>query len=741
MIYINVTNSFKTRAKTGIQRVVRELGWRLHGNYGCQLIVLHDGYFHGLQAGEELLGFLDAKEVKPSTRLEWTDFKAGDIFFDIDASWGDDCRIDQLWRYLKKRQCILVKMHHDAVPILYPEYSSANTVYRFSENFSAALQYMDYWICISQVVEQDLHRIVESVGAVGVASTVCSLGSDIRIVEQARPPAAFVDAVPKRFMLSVGTVEPRKNYELVLDVFDALTADPAYSDVHCVIVGKSGWNNQGLIDRMNGHAANGQTLHWLSGIPDAELEWLYQHADVCLCLSHYEGFGLPVIEALSRGLPVICTKDSAMDEVANGAAIAVSLDADSVVACVKDFFNSENTGVVDGYRAVSWDESAASIHQFLDGSADDSLFKTLVHQAVFISVRPASLYQSLRSVEQYMAFIDEAIVLTSDAQLEAMQLALQDLTIKVVLISESQLGLNDLPADHQMRNSLLRRHLYAQEMIDDNFIACDDDFQAIAAVDHSVFIREGRHQAHYFYDSGKQWLGALKPTSFDIGVWRTAEILDEGGFDTRLYNAHQPQIINKKMALDILRRTQHLGADEWSSYFNMAKHLKPDAFDDVLYRSGGWPGQGATWLPSQCPSDLLFFNDLPESGDPAAEAQAWRAQVLESMARRAAIAPGLPHCIAASQTLRFTESEMTFYTGEDLCIPFFSDRTLDALTYAFCGRSIELRAPLPNFLHVPIASDMAGAHMDVRVAAVIAGREKTASLRVHVVDGSTMAKH
>lgn len=733
MIYVNATNSFHTRAKTGIQRAVRELGSRLGIDPGYRLVVLHEGSFHVLQGDDEMDAFMEGQSFAPRHPIDLDTIHAGDVFFDVDASWGDPCQIAPLWQFLKRRKCIMVKMHYDAVPLLFPQYSHENTVYRYIENFAAALRYMDYWICNSRAVERDLHRLVREMDMGGVKTFVCPLGADISVAEQPRPPARFANGAPGRYIICVGTIEPRKNHELVLDAFEALIEAPEFSDIHLVLVGKSGWNNQHVIEKITRHPEADRRLHWLAGIPDTELEWLYEHAKLCLCLSHYEGFGLPVIEALSRGVPVMCTRDSAMDEVAEGAAIGVPLERDAVVAALKDFFRSGGKPVPSNYQVPSWDAAAQRLRAIFADILDTRALATPPRQVVYISIRPDSLRKSLLSMQQYLPFIEEAVILTSDAQFETMREALQSLRLRTTLLSEQQIGLDVLPEDHQKRNTLLRHRLYAHDAVEDNFIACDDDYRAIRPVDPAVFMEAGRHKGHYFHEDGQEWLGAFpEPTSFDEGMWKTTDFLRASGFDTRLYNAHQPQIINKQLALVVFERTQGLGCDEWSCYFNMAKHLKPGLFEDVVYRTGGWPERGAGWCPSHRPIDLLFFNDPPDEIDAITAAREWMAELDATMADANSIRPGLPHLVIEAGRMRFTESEITCPAGHTLCIPVVSDHDVDCIRYDFLGHRIELTGGIPNFLHVPVPADAAGQSFETKALATLSGIAQAAALQVRV---------
>ena len=114
-------------------------------------------------------------------------------------------------------------------------------------------------------------------------------------------------------MLTPGTIEPRKNQALVLDVFDRL-AD-RLSDIHLVLVGRAGWGIDDFVERLQSHPSLGSRVHWMQGASDATLSALYAAAEVVVVPSLFEGYGLPVVEALSHGTPVLCSAGGALAEV------------------------------------------------------------------------------------------------------------------------------------------------------------------------------------------------------------------------------------------------------------------------------------------------------------------------------------------------------------------------------------------------------------------------------------------
>ena len=127
--------------------------------------------------------------------------------------------------------------------------------------------------------------------------------------------------LPERFVLSVGTIEPRKNLPTL---FEALAAprEPGLETWPLVIAGKPGWLYEPILRRIADLNLQ-DSIHLTGFFPDDDLPALYSAATVLAMPSRYEGFGLPVLEAMACGTPVICSNTSSLPEVAGDAALLV----------------------------------------------------------------------------------------------------------------------------------------------------------------------------------------------------------------------------------------------------------------------------------------------------------------------------------------------------------------------------------------------------------------------------------
>lgn len=127
--------------------------------------------------------------------------------------------------------------------------------------------------------------------------------------------------LPENYFLMVSTIEPRKNHRKLLEAYSQLSADQK-NKMHLVIVGQEGWGNVN-VRAVIGDLGLKSHVHHLSGISDAELDRIYQNCAFLAMPSLYEGFGIPIVEAMSYGKPVLTSNISSMPEVAGEAGLLV----------------------------------------------------------------------------------------------------------------------------------------------------------------------------------------------------------------------------------------------------------------------------------------------------------------------------------------------------------------------------------------------------------------------------------
>lgn len=219
---------------------------------------------------------------------------------------------------------------HDLIFLRYPEYYSFFDRKIHQWKFKKAAETCDLIIAISQQTADDIVRYLGvSAEKIRVVYQGCHQAFKIRRSDQELQAVAARFSLPEKFILSVGTVEPRKN---LLNVLKAITG----TGIPIVIIGKKQktyWKKlQKLIDR-NGLA---DQVILPEHVSMEDLAAIYQLADTMVYASQFEGFGIPVIEALFSGTPVITSNRSSLPEAGGEAVLYVDpLNADDIRAKIR----------------------------------------------------------------------------------------------------------------------------------------------------------------------------------------------------------------------------------------------------------------------------------------------------------------------------------------------------------------------------------------------------------------------
>ncbi|MGB4342384.1 MAG: glycosyltransferase family 1 protein [Moraxellaceae bacterium] len=208
---------------------------------------------------------------------------------------------------------------HDLSFINYPESQPRGRVDYLLRELPKTLRQADKIITPSELIRQELIGQL-SVPPDQVVAT--SLGASVdfqpRGDDQCRSVLSNLGLKYRSYLLFVGTIEPRKNVSLLLDAWMSMPV-LLRQRFPLVIAGAAGWCSDILLRRLEAMAMTGGILY-LSYVSEPELPFLYSGARAFIYPSIYEGFGLPVLEAMASGTPVICTENTAMAEFSLGVA-------------------------------------------------------------------------------------------------------------------------------------------------------------------------------------------------------------------------------------------------------------------------------------------------------------------------------------------------------------------------------------------------------------------------------------
>ena len=222
----------------------------------------------------------------------------------------------------KYRDIPVIATIHDAIPLSGKEWFKP--VHRI---YHMALKRSMYWP--DHVITVSHHSKSEIVRELGIPERMVSVVHNGVAKQWFRKPTTDeVNSIrrkyglPKKYVVSVGTIQPRKNFEFLIKAFRCLHEDTR-RDHALVIVGKPGSNSEHICAQFKKEEKSG-SFRWLNYVEEAELQLVVAGATAMAFPSLAEGFGIPIIESFAAGTPVIASNRTSMPEVAGDAAILAS---------------------------------------------------------------------------------------------------------------------------------------------------------------------------------------------------------------------------------------------------------------------------------------------------------------------------------------------------------------------------------------------------------------------------------
>lgn len=234
--------------------------------------------------------------------------QAGDQLVLLDSSWHSD--FFPFAEQLKREGVGIVSVIYDLIPLTHPQFYDTRLVQVFTEWFNWITQTADGYVAISATVRDQVHEEVQR--RLGPAKTdrlwfdYFHLGSELDLREataEVEPRLARLFKTQEPVFLMVSTIEPRKNHDYLLDAFERAWASG--SSARLCIAGRIGWKCDALLARVRNHAELNKRLFMFNDLSDTSLEHAYSHASALVFPSWVEGFGLPLVEAMQRGLPAM----------------------------------------------------------------------------------------------------------------------------------------------------------------------------------------------------------------------------------------------------------------------------------------------------------------------------------------------------------------------------------------------------------------------------------------------------
>ncbi|HAO93101.1 MAG: hypothetical protein A2X93_06900 [Deltaproteobacteria bacterium GWC2_56_8] len=225
-------------------------------------------------------------------------------------------------RFRDRKKKLIVTVY-DLTVLTHPECHRKANIRHCLDGIKDAIKYADAIVAISESTKADLIKYLDAPPGL-ITVTHLAAGDDLRPVEdiEVLKSARLKYSLPERYVLFVGSNEPRKNIKTLLEAYALLPAG-IKNEFPLVIAGGRGWLNSaipGVIKRLGLDGA----VRFAGYIGRDDMSAVYSGASVFAYPSLYEGFGLPILEAMSCGAPVITSNVSSMPEVAGDAARLVT---------------------------------------------------------------------------------------------------------------------------------------------------------------------------------------------------------------------------------------------------------------------------------------------------------------------------------------------------------------------------------------------------------------------------------
>ncbi len=262
---------------------------------------------------------------------------------------------------------------HDLTWKIFPEYHEERIIKAHEKKLEKTIKYNDTIIVDSQSTKNDLIKFYPKVKKNKVHVIYPGIGEGFKpITDQPKIKNVLIKynilkttaypLQPTPFLLYVGAIEPRKNLVLAIKVFSELIKDNNFSNYKFIITGRAGWKNEDVFQSIKRLKLEDKVI-FTGFVEDEDLPYLYNATNLTVYLSSYEGFGLPPLESLACGTPVIAGDNSSLVETVDKKFLVDIADKNKVLEKMKYLLNNKiKINAKEVQNKFNWKKSA---QQFL----------------------------------------------------------------------------------------------------------------------------------------------------------------------------------------------------------------------------------------------------------------------------------------------------------------------------------------------------------------------------------------
>ncbi len=613
-VYFDITGFIDAPFMTGIQRVVREVAYRLELDDKIELVLLYcpnkQANYFLLIDNKRFIEVVDSRNKKQcvsSKKLYFYNFTPNSIFYDVDGVWINSISRGVLLPILKEQGIKIVTHIHDIIAINNPQYGFQRTLFNYMYFVAAQFKYANVIMTCSYSNILEYQKLTQNLGIEFNNYKVVPCGSDFHVPNNSDTKIdkrAINIAQKGKYILMVSTIEPRKNQKLLIDAYDMGLQKLG---IQLVLVGREGWNVKELINRIKKHKDYNNGLNYLSGVNDTTLHYLYDNAFLVAFTSYNEGFGLPVVEGIKHRKIVIAADNRVLREV--GKEYCDYYEQDNVndfLRIVEKYVNNnefylEKLSKIDEYSPFTWDDAVEVIKDTFSSCVSLNLeFKDNLENMIIIASDKAILETTLYSIDKYMKFIKN-IWIFSNEEIEVTCNVNFNIHYKV-----TEKNILNIFEDNVVRTDIdcLLKEIKGIHELKDNFLLSHERYRPLSNIEKDVFIdNDNRYIAYKFCNC------IINDLDVHQKIYRKISN-DE-------YDVNMPQIYNYNLLQESIVYYSEKHIEEGSShYYNYIKKF----YDSMLlvkpYKTLNYPNEDLNSIPSEYLFEYIQQNNYVECDKP-----------------------------------------------------------------------------------------------------------------------------